>query len=675
VNARNGRLLVTSDNRPIYLGTVKEDEYGKWNRALAAYCLLSNEVRERVCLAASPRVLAAAWAQLYRQRFSSEDAEKRFVAAVAELYQHEVAPAGLHVLGGVDGDGLPRCIAFLGLSVLAALAMSHEDYPAHAYYPRLSDLLGAGRERGYPRGFTPEGFKQLWRNLRRWLKEKHRIVLSWPQREQGAGHIVALPLSHAPLRRIDLQKLPAFFASCGYSPSIVASPQKLEKEFTLWAGGDRLTASGLSALKDVRRGLVLAQVTYELEAWDGSVAESPYSSWAQVELLLDLPRRQPQLFYWPRRPHAFPEFFSDEQSNHQFESCEEGWYDPVPIPAGDGPLLAHGFEWKMRRSSRSLILRRSETYVVALTPSPHQAGFASRRRLPHNIKCAVLCRQVLEAEVSAYLRNITGRSCASVAAPGLPSGWKLFLDVKPVHPITVVPPLLEPIEVETDVEIFPIGGLRVGKRQWIVGGPPRLSISGANTVRAEVSLDGERVDLDAEGVLLDNGMLSTPGVHTVVCAGAQLRIEVISPTFTNLVGEREEEARGSFVALPPGRWTVIGAASDELLHCRSLAPSGVVVRTRFRAVWAINRVPTVAAKVVCVATPIPPPAFPIILSAAQRQIVAQWADAVLSSQALRPRIGCFDEASGSHLRRVWGAYVAAARGLVASRRRSTEGQL
>src|SRR5262249_29954983 len=138
--------------------------------ALAEHCLLSDGARGRVCLAVSPRILAAAWAQLHHQCLSAEDAEKRFVAAVAELYRREVAPTDLRALGGIGGDGLPRSVAFLGLSVLAALAMNHEEYPTHAYYPRLSDLLGCGREHDYPPGFTPEDFKQLWQGLRHWLK-------------------------------------------------------------------------------------------------------------------------------------------------------------------------------------------------------------------------------------------------------------------------------------------------------------------------------------------------------------------------------------------------------------------------------------------------------------------------------------------------------------------------
>jgi hypothetical protein len=371
----------------------------------------------------------------------------------------------------------------------------------------------------------------------------------------------------------------------------------------------------------------------------------------------------------------FPEKFEDKQHGRLFESCEEGWYDPVVIPPEDGQQLAQGFTWEMQYSGKRLRLQRGETHVVALAPAANQdqTGFVSRWRLPLNIKCAVLCRCELEKIVSPYLRSITGRPCTPINGRAVPSGWKLYLDIKPMQPVPLVSPLLEPISVETGVEIFPVGGLRVGQRQWIAGAPPRLFISGG-AARAEAMLDGEKVDVAADGALLDNGILAAPGVHTAVCVDSQFSIEVLSPALTNFADEQETEAKGSFAVLPPGRWAVIGAACHELLHCRSSAPNGVVVRTRFNAVWAVNCAPTQEAKVVCFTAAPPPPLFPVCLSALQQQLAAGWAKVVLSPHTLRPRIGCFDEASGPELLRVWKTYVAAAQSMEASLRHHLEKQ-
>jgi hypothetical protein len=656
----------------IYLEVVNDNAYEKWNQALATYCLLSNVAHSQVSLTISSHILAAAWAKSHRVRFTSEEAEKDFIAAVSELYRREVAPTGLLSLNEIGHSGLPRSIAFLGLSVLAALAMGHEEsLPVHAYYPRLGDLLGYNQNQGFPPGFTPEDFKQLWLYLRQWLKKNHNIALAWPERKVGPFHIVALPLSHAPLRKIDLQKLPAFFAANRYQPGVSGAPQRLERDFMRWVGSAQLTAFGLQAFNDGRREQVLAQVAYELEAWDGVVEEPDHSHVAPVELLLDLPRRQPELSYWPRRPHIFPEMFEDKQHDRIFESCEEGWYDPVVIPPEDGQQLARGFIWEMQYSGKRLRLRRGETHVVALAPSVNQdqTGFVSRWRLPLNIKCAVLCRRELETAVSLYLRSITGRPRTPITGRGVPHGWQLYIDVKPVQPIPLVSPVLEPISVETDIDIFPVGGLRVGQRQWIAGAPPRLHLSGTNTPLAEATIDGEKIDVAADGSLLDNGLLANPGAHIAVCADAQLTIEVLNPALTYFADKRETESKGSFAVLPPGRWTVIGAACHELLYCRSSEPNGVVVRTRFNAVWAVNSAPTREAKIVCFTPAPPPPIFPIYLSAPQRRLAIGWAKAVLSPHTLQPRIGCFDAASGARLMRGWKTYVAAAQSMEASLQR------
>lgn len=598
------------------------------------------------------------------------------MVAVREYYRSEVAPAGLLALNRIGCGGLPRSIAFLGLSVLAALAMGDkETLSSHAYYARLGELLGYKQHQKAPPGFSPADFKQLWLYLQNWLQESHRIALACPKQEEGPWHIVKLPLAHAPLRKIDLQKLPAFFTVQNYQPGAGISPPKLEKDFRRWARSTQLTPFGLQALNDERREQVLAQVAYELEAWDGVVAESAHSRCAAVELLLDLPRRQPELSYWPRRPQMFPEKFEDKQHDRLFESCEDGWYDPVVIPPEDGQQLAQGVTWEMQHGGKRLKLWRGETHVVALAPHQDQTGFVSRLGLPLNIRCAVLCRRDLEATVSSYLRSITGRQCTPIPGRGVPQGWQLYLDVKPVRPAPIMSPLLEPLVVETDLAIFPVGGLRVGRHQWIAGAPPRLFLSGTSVAHVEATIDGRKFDIDADGALLDNGVLSTPGVHMAVCADARLSIEVLSPDLKNFADERETDVAGSFVVLPPGRWMVIGAACHELLYCRSSALEGVVVRPRFNAVWAVNCAPTAEAKVVSLTAAPPPPLFSANLNAAQRQLAAGWARAVLAPPTLRPRIGCFDEASGPHLLRVWRTYVAAAHSLETALRRAFRNQL
>lgn len=132
--------MIFGGNRLILWG-VYHERYQQWNLALADKLL--NGADERVQLTVSASLLAAAWEQQAAEYLSSEEAERQFVEAVAEFYRHYVRFSGLEVLSRQDENGVPRSVAFLALSVLAA-GLMHDDgtYAAHDYYHRLSHLLG-----------------------------------------------------------------------------------------------------------------------------------------------------------------------------------------------------------------------------------------------------------------------------------------------------------------------------------------------------------------------------------------------------------------------------------------------------------------------------------------------------------------------------------------------------
>jgi hypothetical protein len=643
-------------------------EYSEWNRALANYCLLSGGDSEQVCLSISPSILAAAWSLHESHTLSIEEAEDNFVRAVSKSYCATAPSEGLCTFGAVGGDGLPQSIAFLGLSVLAAYKMHRDDEHApNAYYSRLSDLLECGYEGGYPRGFDPSEFKDLWGRLRAWLKEEKGVLLAYPARGSGVGHIINIPLSHAPLRQMDLKKLPNFFSSYSYHPGSVTSKHKLERDFLRWVGSSRLTRSGLAALGDERRSTVMLQVAQELEAWDGVTDDAGASS-AAIELQLDIVRHRPQLSYLPRRPRTFPALF--DAGECIFESCEEGWYDPAPVPHEDGEKLAEGFAWSTTFKSQTLHLRRSAASAIALAPAPYQSGFVSRPRLLLNVRCAALCIEELADEASDYLKKITDQSCAAVRSPGLPLGWVLFLNILPLRRLDYPPLQLDPLDVETETNILPVGGLRLRRRQWLIGAPPGIFISGARS-NLMPTIDGEVVEVSADGQLIDDGRLAERGLHIIKAERESLRLEITEP-YVPAPDSADDGGiipRGTLAALPLGHWSLIGAESNEVMHFAGRSWSGVIARTPFKAVWAVNRNNTAEAKVVCLESP-PPPPLDLAPGANLNQLkfAEQWALAVLSSSATTPRIGCFTGASYAQLQRSWRSYVSAACAIIYSLR-------
>lgn len=640
-------------------------EYTDWNQALAKHCLLEG-INEQVCLSISPSILSAAWAQQRSQSLPVGLSEAIFTNVVSTLYCSIVPSCGLRAFTVIGSDGLPQSIAFLGLSVLAAYKMRRdEEHAPNAYYSRFSQLLGCGHEDGYPRGFDPSEFKYLWAHLRRWLKEQKGISLAHPARSRGAYHIVGIPYSHVPLRQMDLQKLPSFFSTYSYHPGRVTSKHKLERDFLRWAASSRLTRAGLAALSDERCSAVMLQVAQELEAWDGAT-EGVEAGSAVVELHLDFIRHRPLFSYFPRRPRTFPELF--EAGDYTFESCEEGWYDPVAVRYEDGKILEQGFTWTTAFKSRTLSLRWNASRAIALVPIPFQSGFVSRPRFLLNIRGAALCRLELESEAITYLKAITNRQCVPERGLDIPSGWILFRDVLPLRCIDSIPSELTSLDVETETNVFPVGGLRVNRHQWIHGAPPSIFVSG-EMHGSLPTINGEAVEVGSGGQLLDGGRLSKLGNYIIKVGRETLRIEIIEPhvPVSDDPSDDNKCFRGPLVSLPSGSWSLIGGEHTEVMHIKDCHARGIITRAPFKAVWAINRSSAAGPKVVCLEVPSPLPAR-MYAPITQNHVAEQWAAVVLSPNTTTPRLGHIGAASYSQVLHAWRSYVAAAYGIVRSLR-------
>ena len=148
-------------------------------------------------------------------------------------------------------ENIPTSVAFLAVSVLAAYHMeTDKDHTARAYYPRLAKLLDVNlSSQGYPRGFDVVSFENLWLELAKWLKEGHERILIIPSDRPGTRRYIAYPLAHVPLRQVDLDRLPEFFASFGFEPGSRPPIDKLKYNLVTgggaWSGFTRTGRQGL----------------------------------------------------------------------------------------------------------------------------------------------------------------------------------------------------------------------------------------------------------------------------------------------------------------------------------------------------------------------------------------------------------------------------------------------
>ena len=566
------------------------EAYIQWNQAIAEYYFSESSSSNDVYLTITPRILAAAISKHRGKTISPDEAERDFVNTVSEVYRTEVKRIGLKFAfcNTLGQDSWPKCIGFLSLTVLAAYEMhSDEEVGGNAYYRRLADLLKCKLDGNYPERFVPLEFEDLWK----FLKKKLPIAF-----EPGSSkRYIAYPLAHVPLRQIDVEKLPEFFAISGYEPESRVSSAKIDADLNRWNKlGYVFSKPGKAALNDSRRQVAIAEITQELELWDGSVKEPCGRRSTSVEVLLDfLNPRRPQLYYLPRRPLEFPEKF--EFGVNCFESSEEGWYSPSLIMPDCGEALLNGFSWESTIDRTQFALKRAGTGVIGLVSSHNcsYSGYLSRQKLLRGVPCSVLVHESLLEQTKNYLNTITSSRPESISNPQLklPDGWSLFSNLKIERCPEFIPPDLFTLDVESNVDIITVGGLKLGRKNaWLLGSPPRLIVIGLEKGQ-KPTIDGQAVAITNDGLLIDeDNSFSRPGIHTIEIGSFSKRIEITEPEVSNVVTGwvSPHIDVSNQIVLPQGSWKLIGAIPGELFEARSESWNGFVANCPFPAVWAVS---------------------------------------------------------------------------------------
>lgn len=197
---------------------------------------------------------------------------------------------------GAEGASVPPpVIALLTVLVLAAERMGgNANEAAHAYYPRLAEVLGLSEvesRRLKQRFPTTEAF---WRGLNEYL-EANEGLLGLPTAYALGHRYVGIPQSQALVRAGDRAKLPHFFRQFSLAAGSELIPSDLERLLDAWiptaappvsANLQRLWRS--SSAKERIAGVVAV----ELAHWDGSVPTLAEGPAARGELSLTALVRQ-----------------------------------------------------------------------------------------------------------------------------------------------------------------------------------------------------------------------------------------------------------------------------------------------------------------------------------------------------------------------------------------------
>jgi hypothetical protein len=637
--------------------------YLQWNRLLADR-FVRHAPHGQIHLAISPRALSSIASEDTGERISPVAAEAHFVAAVREAYASHVlgSSARLKIFRRYAADGIPLCIAMLALSVLAAHKMNSDEISSGAaYYIRLAELLNVPRDAGdRPKDFRTLEFESLWNFFADWVATSTPSSLVLPNADDQR-RFIAYPLAHVPLRQLDLEKLPEFFDWAGYSPDKRVTPERMADDLRRWEQSyDRLSHAGKSALADERSAAVLAQLTSEFRAWDGTVVTTQGTrSVQEAKILLDAVMRRLGLFLLTPRTGGFPAVFRTTQVEL---NAVDAWYEPIELGPEESGSILNGFTW-VHETNPNYVIRRLPSKAIVLAPNAEYSGFVSRPDIPKDTACAVLCHDSVVDVVSAHLREICDSIPSSIAPRGFPSEWRLFQNVRAVRHTDNVPVDCEGLAVAAYADIIPQGGLRLGSRwSWMQGSPPTILVEGRDG--RPVYINEVEVAVDDHGYVNPVDLLRAAGAYTVRVGSVERTVRIVEPDLR----PAGPAVRPSFaesgqprhpVVLASGSWILIGRHPTLAQPVKSEGIRDSLVLCDFEPVWAIKVGAGRGAKAIQLSSSRVEASGKIGKTTESRQ----WTSAIYAAAIRHAELLSEIESASTGLQQHWSEYVAVARHL------------
>lgn len=430
-----------------------------------------------------------------------------------------------------SGPHPPPIIALLAVLVLAAERMGADtSQAAHAYYPRLAELLGLSEQDSRRLRLRFPITEAFWRGLNEYV-EAHEGRIGLPTAYALGHRYVGIPQSQALVRAGDRAKLPNFFRLFGLAPGSELIPTDLERLLDAWipstpppvsANLQRLWRS--SSAKERIAGVVAV----ELAHWDGTVREHDGTSSVKGDLSVTALVRQQfggrslELSLTARFPTisdsgAVRVLSAERQPMVGVVPAAGARVRPVPGTRLDGASLVGAMlelqneatgERVSRRPRRVVPLRRDELLGTYVEVDRIQLADDSLLLVRDESR---LLGEVLELVSKYGHRGQLYGAVAStdrLAMTGVPDGWVLIDDVQ----LYAVPQDVKRIDLHvlipmTTAQLSLSGGLKLpGRvRKWSSLRAPEARAAVAEADQLQLDL----LELGEERLLLESWTVTT----------------------------------------------------------------------------------------------------------------------------------------------------------------------
>lgn len=469
-------------------------DYLTWNDRLASHFFRQEHEGCRIFLYVTSDILA--------EIAGRDDAVQDYVTAIKNgppgSTRQGLCQRGLQTLERWrDRQGFPPYIAYLGLFVLAAGIEG--DFAAHAYYPRLRQLLGEEPTSGQYPSF--DRMLELWDDLEQWANEDQGGRLGIFRADIAGNWMhVGLPIAQTIITEHERESLPVIFSDAGLEPGSVPSDEQLA-QILLMRGQRRLRPRTLQLLErnGVRevtlRNLVLQTVLDELHEWDGyCVQEEDNAKCISGALRLcgDLDRVASRLIVTLRCKSSqdLPEgglalesdsiegkFVCEE---HVFDwSTELSDYDRMTKVDGSQLDWAHGALARSGDSRWLFRLSASEVRIFETGSSHGIPGIVECRRLPRQGVFYLVCSDRVSDEIKSWGCTNWATFEEIAIDQGLPSKWRMFAGSAPRND-KLIRDTFPMLAFNEGVRLCCEGGIQQTRNRYFTFAPPRISLDGGD---------------------------------------------------------------------------------------------------------------------------------------------------------------------------------------------------